>query len=92
MHLEHLERTIGEHFGAQIARAFLWNPLESHKMCQCQELGKGKEGSGALEVIGAGARCLETPDSLERLFLCRAVVLCCFPPLRALGVLRTERT
>lgn len=61
-------------------------------MCQCQELGKGKEGSGALEVIEAGARCLETPDSLERLFLCRAVVLCCFPPLRAFGVLRTERT
>lgn len=44
----------------------------------------GKERSGALEVIDAGAQCLETPDSLERLFLCCALVLCCFPPRKIL--------
>lgn len=54
-------------------------------MCRCGGLERGEGGSGALEVIQANARCLGTPDSRERLFLCCLVVLCCLPPLRALG-------
>lgn len=79
--LEHLERTIGGHLGAQRRSGFSLESPGEPQLCQCQELGKGKERSGALEVIKAGARCKvpETADSLERLFLCCAVVLCCFP-------------
>lgn len=62
-HLERLERTIGEHFGAQIARAFLWNPLESHKCASVKSSGKERKGpvywrlskpvQGALKLLTA---------------------------------------
>lgn len=80
--------------GAQIARAFLWKSLESHNCASVKSLGKERKllAHWRLSKPVHGARCLEAPDSLERLFLCCAVVLCCFPPLRAFGVLRTERT
>lgn len=68
VHLEHLERN--QHFG----------PGEP-STCQCREFGEGEEGSGALEVIQAGARCLEQLTAVRD--YCFVGLLFCVAPLHS---------